>query len=134
MKTLATIMLMFAAFFFAGCKPEEPNNGNGTTTTVPIVVTSSVTEITVNQAVGNGIVTSDGGSFVIERGLCWSMATEPMVSDNKVVAGVDIGDFSGVLTNLLSDTIYYVRAYAINSIGVGYGDTTRKCIVCRTIC
>lgn len=130
-KALAAIMLMIAVAFFAGCKPEEDTNNNGNdnngnqpndTITVPKVVTSVVFDITETQASGGGVVIADGGSTIIERGLCWSTTVRPNVSGDHAHDSLGLGSFTIVMTDLLPDTTYYVRAYAINSKGVGYGE------------
>ena len=43
-------------------------------------------------------------------------------SDAKTNDGTGTGAFESNLTDLLSRTTYYVRAYAINSAGTSYGD------------
>ena len=37
--------------------------------------------------------------------------------------GTGLGSFSSTMTNLNHSTTYYVRAYASNSLGTGYGNT-----------
>ena len=46
----------------------------------------------------------------------------PTVDDRKVVCGSGEGAFDAVLSSLDPHTTYYVRAYAYNSLGVGYGN------------
>ena len=88
------------------------------TTTVP-----SAVELT--TAVSGGNVTSDGGAAVTERGVCWNTAASPTVSNFKAATGASTGTFTSNLTNLQPGTIYYVRAYAVNSAGVAYGSEFR---------
>ena len=130
-KALAAITLMIAVAFFAGCKPEEDTNNNGNdnngnqpadTITVPRVVTSAVFDITETRAFGGGEVTSDGGSDIIERGVCWSTAIHPSVSGDHAYDSLGLGTFSFAMTDLLPETTYYVRAYAINGKGISYGE------------
>lgn len=85
-------------------------------------MTSNVNFITATSAVGNGSVISDGGSEVAERGVCWSMDSGPTIADNRVNNGTGIGSFSVQMGDLLPSTKYYVRAYAINGVGISYGD------------
>ena len=89
--------------------------------TVPSVTTTAVSNITGTSATVGGNVTSDGEEIVFDRGICYSTVSTPTVSDNCIHIGQGTGSFSDVLTGLLPETTYYVRAFAINSIGVGYG-------------
>ena len=89
--------------------------------TAPSVTTTAVSNITGTSATVGGNVNSDGGETVFDRGICYSTVSTPTVSDNCIHIGQDTGSFSDVLTGLLPETTYYVRAFAINSIGVGYG-------------
>ena len=88
---------------------------------VPNVTTSSITSITQTSAICGGDVTDDGGSTVIARGACWSTILNPTIADNKTVDGSGTGSYSSSITGLLEGTTYYVRAYAINTNGIGYG-------------
>jgi hypothetical protein len=67
-------------------------------------------------------VSSDGGAAVTSRGVCWSTLPNPTVSDNKTNDGGGIGSFTSTLSGLLPNTLYYFRAYGINSIGTAYGN------------
>jgi hypothetical protein len=69
----------------------------------------------------SGEVTSDGGSNVISRGVCWSAGPDPTLSDSKKSAGTGVGGFASSLTGLQFGTKYYARAYAENIRGVSYG-------------
>ena len=89
----------------------------------PIVNTSTVSEITKISAVTGGNVISDGGNNLIERGLCWGTKSPVTIDSNTIKDGQNIeGDFTTNLTSLGIGKTYYVRAYAINSEGVGYGE------------
>lgn len=91
------------------------------TASLPTVTTRAVTNITGVSAVCGGDVTSDGGSSVTARGVCWSTSSSPTISDNHTVDGGGTGVFTSNLTGLVANTIYYVRAYATNSVGTAYG-------------
>ena len=89
----------------------------------PIVTTTNVTEITASSAVTGGNVTSDGGNNLTERGLCWGTTSPVNIDSNTIQDGQSTeGAFTTNLTGLNGGTTYYVRAYAINSEGVGYGE------------
>lgn len=91
------------------------------TLNVPIVTTQSVTNIDITTATGNGNVTSDGGTTITERGTCWNTSTGPTTANNKFIASGTTGTFTTSLTGLSANTLYYVRSYAINSVGTSYG-------------
>ncbi len=88
---------------------------------IPTVTTNPVTNISATSATVGGMVTSDGGETVFDRGVCYSTTSMPTISDNCIHIGQGAGSFSDTLNGLLQETTYYVRAYAINSIGVAYG-------------
>lgn len=89
--------------------------------TIPRVITDSATSITDHSAISGGNA-SDGGSPITEKGVCWSTSANPTVSNNKTTNGSGPGSFTSSLTELSEVTTYYIRAYATNSAGTGYGD------------
>jgi uncharacterized protein (TIGR02145 family) len=89
----------------------------------PILTTAEVSDITSSTATCGGTITSDGGETVTERGVCWSINPSPTISDNKTLNGAGGGSFISSMTGLASNTMYYVRAYATNAAGTGYGMT-----------
>lgn len=66
-------------------------------------------------------ITDDGGTDIIERGFCYSTSTNPTISDLKVKIGNGKGAYFSTIESLKENTIYFVRPYAINLKGVGYG-------------
>ena len=89
---------------------------------VPVITTTEVTSVTTNSAVSGGNVTSDGGASITGRGICWKNSPGPTLTDNKTSDGTATGILAANITGLLDATTYYVRAYATNSAGTGYGD------------
>ncbi len=87
-----------------------------------LVLTSDISEIDLFTAVCGATVSGDGGLTITDRGVCWSIYSEPTVSDNKTSNGRGSGTFSSSLTDLTFDTKYYVRSYITNSEGTIYGD------------
>ncbi|HOE06032.1 MAG TPA: FISUMP domain-containing protein [Bacteroidales bacterium] len=88
---------------------------------VPVLLTSEVTDITHTTALCGGSITSDGGATVTACGVCWSTNQTPTISDSKTIIGTGSGSFTSTITGLTENTTYYVRAYAINRYGTGYG-------------
>ena len=88
----------------------------------PVLTTTTPTKITQDSALSGGTITSDKGLAVTARGVCYSTTTNPTIADSKTVNGIGTGAFVSNISNLLPNTTYYVRAYATNSDGTGYGD------------
>ncbi len=94
-----------------------------TVSNLPIVITTNITDVTENSATCGGSILSSGGVEITAKGICWSSTnTIPTINDNIVGSGNGMGEFSIGLTNLPWSNYYYVRAYAVNSKGVSYGD------------
>ena len=89
----------------------------------PTVTTSAVGSITSVTAVVGGNVTDDGDATVTARGICWNSTGNPTLADNVLPIGNGYGSFSSTLTGLTASTVYYVCAYATNTIGTSYGST-----------
>ena len=89
---------------------------------IPVLTTKGIESITGTTAISGGNITSDGGATITERGICWSTNTNPTISNSKTTNGIGSGSFTSNLTGLSPVTTYYVRAYAINSIGTAYGN------------
>ncbi|MEA1886066.1 MAG: fibronectin type III domain-containing protein [Bacteroidota bacterium] len=88
----------------------------------PEVYTGIAYSITNESAKCEGEVSDHGASPVIERGICYSTDELPTVDDNKVTEGSGLGLFIVVLDNLVPNTTYYYRAFAINDEGISYGE------------
>jgi uncharacterized protein (TIGR02145 family) len=86
------------------------------------VVTSNIIDTTEYSAIGGGEIISNGGFAITERGVCWSIYENPTIYDTHTNDGTGSGIFTSNLTGLIPNTDYYVRAYAINSLGITYGN------------
>ncbi len=93
-----------------------------TTPKLPTVTTTPATSTSATTAIFGGDVTSDGGAVVTEKGVCWSSAAKPSLSDSKTSNGNGIGSFSANITGLITGATYHIRAFAVNSVGISYGD------------
>ncbi len=89
---------------------------------IPVVNTAAVTEVTLNSALCGGEISFDGGAKVTAKGVCWSTGENPTIADSKTTDGSGSGSFVSRLDGLIPGTVYYVRAYATNGVGTGYGD------------
>ena len=99
---------------------------------MPAVITKCVTDISLGGAKVDGVIKSDGGYAITERGVCYSKVANPTISDEKIVSGSGMGDFSCYLLYLEEGTTYYVRSYAINEKGVYYGRAIQFTTLART--
>jgi hypothetical protein len=90
---------------------------------IPVLSTTAVSSITLISATSGGNIISDGGTGITAKGVCWSTGLTPTISDSKTNDGTGSGNYTSAITGLNYSTSYYVRAYATNSIGTGYGDT-----------
>lgn len=88
---------------------------------IPTLTTNSITNISGTSAIGGGTIINEGTGTIIARGLCWSKEITPTLADNKTAEGAGAGTFISNISGLNGATTYYVRAYATNSAGTGYG-------------
>lgn len=93
-----------------------------TKTILPIVTTSSISEVGNTSAKSGGEITSSGGFTIVARGVCWSTNQNPTLSDAKTIDGIGTGSFVSSLTDLLPNKKYYVRGYATNTARMAYGN------------
>jgi uncharacterized protein (TIGR02145 family) len=112
-NSVIVILLFGTTIYLPSCKKEA---------TPPIVTTTKVTDITQTTASAGGTVTDDGGAAVINRGVTWSTTHNPTVGNFNTRDGVGTGTFSSKLSGLSGSTTYYVRAFATNNVGTGYGN------------
>jgi hypothetical protein len=103
------------AFFFLSCKKEKE-------VIPPEILTYRISNLTYTTAEISGEVINNGGAEVIARGFCYAPLENPTFSDYTTSNGAGNGVFSSKLTGLNPGTKYYLRAYAINSVGIGYGN------------
>jgi hypothetical protein len=68
-------------------------------------------------------MTDNGGENASKRGVCWNTTGNPTVADSKSeeTDSFGVGAFTRPMTGLTPGQHYYVRAYAYNSAGYGYG-------------
>ena len=89
---------------------------------LPTVTTTAITAITQTTATSGGNVTSDGGTTVTTRGICWATTPNPIIANSNTSNGTGTGIYVSSLTNLIANTTYHVRSYATNSVGTSYGN------------
>lgn len=85
------------------------------------VITSEVTGITAISAITGGTVITDGGATITARGICLGTSPNPDFSDSVIYAGNGVGSYEISLTDLTPGTHYFLRAFAVNSVGTAFG-------------
>lgn len=92
----------------------------------PTVRTYEDADVRGDYAVVSAEITDEGTAKVTTRGFCWSSTNaSPMLGaceGNVEVALNDSKIFASEITGLKEGTTYYVRSYAINDKGTGYGN------------
>lgn len=97
------------------------------------VVTAQAAGLAVVQSISTELVTNttaqiivymlgNGGSAITEGGVVLSKTQNPTVADMKFISNqVTLNDIAIEIQGLEADTLYYMRGYAINSVGLAYG-------------
>ena len=88
----------------------------------PTISTSDVKNILITTCLAGGNISYDGGKPVVDRGVCLSLSANPSIQDLRIQIGQGEGDYGIVMTKLKPFTTYFIRAYAINEIGISYGN------------
>ena len=87
---------------------------------VPTIALKSISDIWDTHAKAEIALEFDGGSQISEMGICWNTQTAPVVENNKLTIKDTIATLE--IKDLQPNTQYFVRAYAINKVGVAYSD------------
>jgi uncharacterized protein (TIGR02145 family) len=94
------------------------------TISTPTIVTKEATDLTENSATFNGVVVSDGGTTITERGFYWSETDQtPDSNDKKEIVSGTTGSYNKTIYGLHSNTTYYYQAFATNSQGTNTGES-----------
>jgi hypothetical protein len=89
---------------------------------VPLLSTISVINISQTSATSGGTIIKNGGTNIISKGVVWGINPNPDLSDNSTNEGGGDSSFNSILNGLIEGTTYYVRSYAINNSGIGFGN------------
>ena len=98
------------SIYISGCRKEAP-----------VLTTDPVINITGTTAEAGGKITFNGRSPVASSGICWDTLENPTISSLKIADSVAKKQFLITIKELLPNTTYYLKAYAINGVGIGYG-------------
>jgi hypothetical protein len=110
------------ACVFTSSQADKVSEFQTLNSTVPVVTTTSATDISVTSATVGGIL-YDAGWDIMECGIVYGTSHNPTTASTKVKSDGwdDSGLFTCKLINLKSGTTYYARAYVISEDGIGYG-------------
>ena len=111
------VFAVSVAFTLTACKRDNDKNS------LPSLITNSASDISATTATLGGNITNAGTPAYTERGVVYATTQNPTTDHNKTaVSGTGTGDFSAKVSGLTANTMYYVRAYAINEVGTAYGE------------
>ncbi|PKP52161.1 MAG: hypothetical protein CVT92_10370, partial [Bacteroidetes bacterium HGW-Bacteroidetes-1] len=88
----------------------------------PTITTDIVTDITSSSAKSGGVISSDGGTVITAKGICWGANPLPNLANSVTQNGAGNDPFISNMTGLYPSTPYFVRAFATNSKGTAYGN------------
>jgi hypothetical protein len=90
---------------------------------VPTLATTTTAINSSSTASSGGYISNDGGSSITERGVCWSTTANPTIAANHSSDGTGVGYFNSTVSGISGcGNVYYVKAYATNATGTGYGN------------
>jgi len=94
-----------------------------TSNTIPIISTTRPTVTSSSSASSGGLITKDGGLQVSSAGVVWSTTKTALIMPvaSHSSDAISSGSFSSTITGLTPGMKYYIRSYAVNSLGTGYG-------------
>lgn len=126
------IGLSILSFFLTllACSKNDPTEASPTVTENPVskspqVSTLEILKFYTNTASISAKVIDKGSASVTKRGICLNTTGNPSI-ENGILYNETLtkttGEFTTDITNLTDGITYYVRAFATNSAGTGYGD------------
>ena len=130
----AILVMVVCSFTLLACKKKgctdplavnydsSAKDDNGTCLSVPTLSTIPLVSLSIDSVQTGGIITSDGNSLVTERGICWGTHPSPNVYISQTtIDGSGTGTYTSYI-DVGTLTTYYLRAYAKNANGIGYGN------------
>lgn len=80
----------------------------------PRAITNAVTRVT-SDSIYVSISVSETTDPIIEKGIVYSISSNPTFIDTKIINNESANDFISIISGLQPSTTYYVRAYVKNS-------------------
>jgi len=124
------IYLVFITFLFSCSSDDSISELPDDTDTVdeinlPELQTNQVTDITLYSVKTGGKLIDSGDSDIIEVGLVVGLTSLPTTENNLnkfILTPDESGSFDITITSVPANTTYFIRAYGVNSEGIGYGN------------
>ncbi len=114
-NVIISLIVLNLLFLNHSCKKEIKES-------LPVLTTSEVSNITFKSATTGGTITNSNISSIDQYGVCWSLKPNPTINDSITIGGFYKDGFICKITNLKENTRYFVRSFATNIIGTGYGE------------
>lgn len=90
-----------------------------------MVTLNVVSNATPTSVTSGGVVTYNSGT-ISANGVCWSSTNQtPTIADSKTADTINVNGFTSRIKGLTPSTTYYLRAYATNEGGTGYGSVLK---------
>lgn len=123
MKKYFSILIMSVVVLcLSGCAKFEPATVDLTVTPLPVGDETIWIDC-------KGNVSHNGGcKYFNEMGFLFSFTDEPMYKGDEVITvpveeNIETTTFNYTHTSVLTDTVYFVRAYVCTNAGTGYSET-----------
>lgn len=111
------ISLSLLILLVVSCKEEED------LLTIPSIPTAKIFSLGSNAVtLKNAWIINKKDSLVTQQGICWSKTPGPTVDNNTLEGDLKDSTVYYRIQGLTPNTKYYLRVYATNSIGTGYGE------------
>jgi uncharacterized protein (TIGR02145 family) len=97
---------------------------------IPKLSSLSSTEFTTNSANVQTTIDYTWLDPITEKGICWGTSVAPTIDKSNTIAVAEPSlNFTITLSNLTKNQVYYARAYAVNQLGVFYGNSVQMLIL-----
>jgi streptogramin lyase len=123
-QILSSIALSLVLLSVSSCSKTTPV---ASVVAPSVNTTNAIIDVTTTSAQSGGVVTNNGGGNITANGVVYSSTDQiPGLDDSKTSDAVTNNyiaypTYTSQLTGLTPNTVYYVRAYATNSAGTGFG-------------
>lgn len=123
---VAFVVVIFISMFLSCC--EEPLPPEERPLTIPTIITNTIASVNSETSViieVSALIKNNGGTPLLEAGVCWSVGSSPTIESNKAMFDItknELGDFSAQFSDFKEGIVYRFKAYALNKIGVAYGE------------
>jgi NHL repeat len=114
MRNFYLVLLVIMPSLFFSCHKDSNK-------VAPVLATTPASNITTSTAASGGSFTIDGTLTIISRGIEFDTSSS-FQNHWTVTAGSGIGIFSADMSGLMSNTAYYIRAFAIADTSTYYGN------------